>query len=196
MLLTEIVFRIKQTSSKVFKLLLFYSFSSFALHWMTFFGCWYVSNIPSWKAVVLHCLESDYRFADSVIAWRLCVLLSSGWPGSCLQRFNTMPFVFCDFNDVCNYASRNDKSYWLSTTAPIPMMPIAGQEITPYISRCIVCDVPSNAIAIHSQSSEVPECPRGWRSLWIGYSFAMVSVKRNYDRLLWQLLNGSRREVR
>jgi collagen type IV alpha len=96
-----------------------------------------------------------------------------GWPGSCLQRFNTMPFVFCDFNDVCNYASRNDKSYWLSTTAPIPMMPIAGQEITPYISRCIVCDVPSNAIAIHSQSTEVPDCPRGWRSLWIGYSFAM-----------------------
>lgn len=30
-----------------------------------------------------------------------------GQAGSCLQRFSTMPFLFCDFNDVCNYASRN-----------------------------------------------------------------------------------------
>lgn len=99
-----------------------------------------------------------------------------GWPGSCLQRFNTMPFVFCDFNEVCNYASRNDKSYWLSTTAPIPMMPVGGQEIIPYISRCAVCDVPGIAIAIHSQTTEVPFCPVGWDGLWIGYSFAMVDI--------------------
>lgn len=112
---------------------------------------------------------------SSVLIFQYSVVLL-GWPGSCLQRFNTMPFVFCDFNEVCNYASRNDKSYWLSTTAPIPMMPISGQEITQYISRCVVCDVPSNAIAIHSQTTEVPECPRGWRGLWIGYSFAMVSL--------------------
>jgi hypothetical protein len=84
-----------------------------------------------------------------------------------------MPFIFCDFNDVCNYASRNDKSFWLSTTAPIPMMPISGNEISPYISRCIVCDVPSNTIAVHSQTIDIPECPRGWRGLWIGYSFTM-----------------------
>lgn len=58
-----------------------------------------------------------------------------GHAGSCLQRFSTMPFLFCDFNNVCNYASRNDKSYWLSTTAPIPMMPVNEQEIQPYISR-------------------------------------------------------------
>jgi len=101
-------------------------------------------------------------------------LLLSGWPGSCLQRFQTMPFVFCDFNNVCNYASRNDKSYWLSTTAPIPMMPMEGADITPYISRCVVCDVPANSITLHSQTDQVPDCPSGWLSLWIGYSFAMV----------------------
>lgn len=100
-----------------------------------------------------------------------------GVPGSCLTRFNTMPFIFCDFNDVCNYASRNDKSFWLSTTASIPMMPISGHEITPHISRCIVCDVPSNTIAVHSQTIDIPECPRGWRGLWIGYSFTMVGSK-------------------
>lgn len=63
--------------------------------------------------------------------------LISGHAGSCLTRFSTMPFLFCDFNNVCNYASRNDKSYWLSTTAPIPMMPVNEQGIEPYISRYI-----------------------------------------------------------
>jgi integrin beta 8 len=84
-----------------------------------------------------------------------------------------MPFVFCDFTDVCNYASRNDKSYWLSTTAPLPMMPIEGAAISQYISRCSVCDVPANAIAIHSQTIHVPDCPPNWVGLWIGYSFVM-----------------------
>ena len=55
--------------------------------------------------------------------------------GSCINRFSTMPFLFCDFNDVCNYASRNDKSYWLSTNQPIPMMPVADYAIREYISR-------------------------------------------------------------
>jgi len=87
-----------------------------------------------------------------------------------------MPFVFCDFNDVCNYASRNDKSFWLSTTAALPMMPVAGDDITPFISRCVVCDVQANVIAVHSQTIDVPPCPRGWRGLWIGYSFAMVRL--------------------
>nr|KAG5693532.1 hypothetical protein BaRGS_019858 [Batillaria attramentaria] len=49
-----------------------------------------------------------------------------GWAGSCLPRFSTMPFLFCNMNNVCNYASRNDRSYWLSTNAPIPMMPVAA----------------------------------------------------------------------
>jgi len=84
-----------------------------------------------------------------------------------------MPFLFCDFNNVCNYASRSDKSYWLSTTEPIPMMPVAEREIEKYISRCVVCEAPANVMAVHSQSAAVPDCPRGWTSLWIGYSFAM-----------------------
>lgn len=96
-----------------------------------------------------------------------------GHAGSCLPRFSTMPFLFCDFNDVCNYASRNDKSYWLSTGAALPMMPVAEAEIESYISRCSVCEAPANIIAVHSQSIQIPNCPTGWSSLWIGYSFAM-----------------------
>lgn len=41
--------------------------------------------------------------------------------------------------------------------------------------RCVVCEAPSNVIAVHSQSVSIPNCPSGWDSLWIGYSFVMVS---------------------
>lgn len=97
-----------------------------------------------------------------------------GFAGSCVRKFSTMPFLFCDFNNVCNYASRNDRSYWLSTSAPIPMMPVEETAIRQYISRCVVCEAPANVIAVHSQSLTLPECPNGWGSLWIGYSFVMV----------------------
>ena len=63
--------------------------------------------------------------------------MRSGFAGSCVKRFSTMPFMFCDLNNVCNYASRNDKSYWLSTNAPIPMMPVADTAIRQYISRLV-----------------------------------------------------------
>jgi len=97
-----------------------------------------------------------------------------GHAGSCVQRFSTMPFLFCDVNNVCNYASRNDKSFWLSTNEPIPMMPVADVAIRPYISRCAVCEAPNNVLAVHSQTLSIPDCPNGWNGLWIGYSFVMV----------------------
>lgn len=96
-----------------------------------------------------------------------------GFAGSCLPRFSTMPFIYCNVDEVCHYAGRNDKSYWLSTTAPIPMMPVGQAQIPQYISRCSVCEAPSQAIAVHSQDVTIPPCPPGWRSLWIGYSFLM-----------------------
>lgn len=97
-----------------------------------------------------------------------------GSPGSCVRRFSTQPVLVCGQNNVCNYASRNDRSFWLSTSAAIPMMPVQEEEIRQHISRCVVCEVPSNVIAVHSQSNAIPDCPRGWDSLWIGYSFLMV----------------------
>ncbi|MCL4130385.1 UNVERIFIED_CONTAM: hypothetical protein GTU68_037847, partial [Idotea baltica] len=98
-----------------------------------------------------------------------------GGSGSCLRKFHSMPYLFCNLNDVCDFAQRNDYSYWLSTNEPLPMMmtPIAGPEIERYISRCSVCEVPSLSIAIHSQTMDIPDCPNGWDSLWIGYSFVM-----------------------
>ncbi|PIO05183.1 hypothetical protein AB205_0094260, partial [Aquarana catesbeiana] len=98
-----------------------------------------------------------------------------GTAGSCLRRFSTMPFMFCNINNVCNFASRNDYSYWLSTPELMPanMEPLRGRDIQPYISRCTVCEAPAMVIAIHSQTIQIPPCPQGWSSLWIGYSFMM-----------------------
>ncbi|KAK5904152.1 hypothetical protein CesoFtcFv8_005743 [Champsocephalus esox] len=67
-----------------------------------------------------------------------------GQAGSCMRVFSTMPFSSCNMG-TCSYASRNDKSYWLSTTAAVPSFP----------------------------SSSRPECPPRWGSLWSGYSFLM-----------------------
>lgn len=99
-----------------------------------------------------------------------------GSPGSCIRRFSTLPALSCGVNDVCNYASRNDRTFWLTTGEQIPMMPVAEEEMRKYISRCVVCEVPSNVIAVHSQTVETPNCPSGWDGLWSGYSFLMVTL--------------------
>ncbi|KAM7400696.1 hypothetical protein PAMA_005072 [Pampus argenteus] len=95
-----------------------------------------------------------------------------GQAGSCLPVFSTMPFSYCN-KAACHYSSRNDKSYWLSTTASITMMPLFGQEIRFHISRCVVCETVSSAVTFHSQDHAVPVCPPHWRSLWTGYSFLL-----------------------
>lgn len=89
-----------------------------------------------------------------------------------MRMFSTMPFSYCNMAS-CNYASRNDKSYWLSANVPVPMMPVLGHEIQALISRCVVCEAPSRPIAIHSQDTVMPACPYQWRPLWDGYSFMM-----------------------
>ncbi|XP_037088453.1 collagen alpha-2(IV) chain-like, partial [Pollicipes pollicipes] len=98
-----------------------------------------------------------------------------GTPGSCLLKFTTMPYVFCSGNEKCEYAQRNDYSYWLNTPEPMPVMmtPITGVNIQRYISRCSVCEAPTRAIAIHSQDVAIPECPANWETMWTGYSFLM-----------------------
>lgn len=98
-----------------------------------------------------------------------------GSSGSCMQRFSTMPHMYCNTNNVCRVAARNGYSYWLSTPQEMPMAmtPIPAAEVRPYISRCVVCELPAMALAVHSQTVNIPDCPNGWSSLWIGYSFIM-----------------------
>lgn len=128
------------------------------------------------------CLHPSYSLKFTTGLTKYVVFFSPpiGQAGSCLPVFSTMPFSYCN-KAACHYSSRNDKSYWLSTTAPIPMMPLFGQEIISHISRCVVCESTSPAVAFHSQESTIPPCPPGWRSLWTGYSFLSVSIKRDLN---------------
>lgn len=53
---------------------------------------------------------------------------------------------------------------------------MTGTALKEHISRCAVCEIPTQLIAVHSQDSYVPECPLGWSPYYSGYSFAMVTV--------------------
>lgn len=60
-----------------------------------------------------------------------------GAPGSCMRRFSTMPYLYCDSKNVCNVAQRTDYSYWLTTDEPMPqdIKFIPATDVAPYISR-------------------------------------------------------------
>ena len=86
-----------------------------------------------------------------------------------------MPFVHCEVNKNCKYSSRNDFMYWLSgMRSGMLMSPVSVSAVSPFVSRCAVCETPSVHIAVHSQDTSIPDCPLGWSSLWSGYSFMMV----------------------
>jgi hypothetical protein len=109
-----------------------------------------------------------------------------GSAGSCLQKFSALPYLRCDHTNVCYYGQTNDLTYYLSTTEPMPMMPVQRDQIRPYISRCAVCEAPANVMSFHSLSMTPPPCPNGWNILWQGYSFVMVRLKDipSYIRIL------------
>jgi collagen type IV alpha len=119
-------------------------------------------------------LWQGYSFV-SIIGSNRAVGQDLGASGSCLQRFTTMPFMFCNLNNVCSYAENNDDSIWLTTGEPMPMSmtPIPAREMEKYVSRCAVCESTTKLIALHSQSMEIPQCPNTWEEAWIGYSYYM-----------------------
>lgn len=119
-------------------------------------------------------LWDGYSFV-SVIGSSRAVGQDLGQSGSCLRQFSTMPFMFCNLNNVCSYAENNDDSIWLTTGEPMPMSmtPIPAREMEKYVSRCAVCETTTKLIALHSQSMEIPDCPQGWEEAWIGYSYYM-----------------------
>lgn len=120
----------------------------------------------------------DQNFLSLLKVFNLISLdrLFPGQAGSCVPVFSTMPFFVCGVRG-CRYASRNDKSYWLSTKDKAPKRPFDGTSIRNHISRCVVCEAPTSAVALHDPNSkEPPECPENWRGLWSGNSFLMVST--------------------
>uniref|UniRef100_A0A336M5Z3 CSON010633 protein n=1 Tax=Culicoides sonorensis TaxID=179676 RepID=A0A336M5Z3_CULSO len=94
-----------------------------------------------------------------------------GSSGSCIKNFIASTSATCDIEGKCTKGQRNDRSYWLLANGSIGSEPITEETAERLVSRCIVCDVPSAVVAIHSQSNEVPKCPSGWDDLWFGYSY-------------------------
>jgi len=98
-----------------------------------------------------------------------------GAAGSCLPKFGFKVGKQCDTKGDCRGAV---KSHWLSTAE------------SPAVSRCCVCAAPANVIAVHSQTSDVPVCPSGWKGLWTGYSFMMAQSLASpgscLEKLTWR----------
>ena len=100
-----------------------------------------------------------------------------GRPGSCVQRFNTIPFMMCQGrgeHGLCSYSFRNEFTYWLATMNDTFHGNVPSNETEEFISRCSVCRIDASVLAVHSQSASVPDCPMNWISLWDGYSYLMV----------------------
>ncbi|KAJ8307286.1 hypothetical protein KUTeg_015370 [Tegillarca granosa] len=96
-----------------------------------------------------------------------------GTIASCLKQVRVSPFMYCRSSGRCDHIRMNLKSYWLSNNRTIPTITVGQGFISRYISRCAVCEAPNNIIAVHNQTDQVPACPIGWQSVWIGYSFGM-----------------------
>ena len=44
------------------------------------------------------------------------------------------------------------------------------------VSRCSVCEVEGSVLTRHSMTTELPECPEGWESMWTGFTYQSLSV--------------------
>lgn len=100
---------------------------------------------------------------------QLQITLDLGSTGSCVQQLTISP-VLSSVNGSNKHATGNDRSFWLS-------VPNADNLIENKISRCVVCQVPRTVITLHSQKTDVPDCPSGWKGLWKGYSFLAVCIQ-------------------
>jgi len=83
--------------------------------------------------------------------------------------------MFCNINDRCTTASRNDYSYWLSTPQPMtPMMdPVTGSQIRDYISRCSVCEAPTQVGTLSALTSNPVYSPTD--ATYISWCFLAMS---------------------
>merc|ERR1712004_325290 len=134
----------------------------FAKHSQSASGC----NCPAgtrklWHGYsLLHTVGNDLHHVQDL-----------GRSGSCVRHFNHLPTTSCEVGGTCRTANKQEKSYWLSTNEPLPPTSVSGRNIKKYVSTCSVCEAKSTTFAVHSQTNEVPACPNGYRSLWLGYSF-------------------------
>ncbi len=88
-----------------------------------------------------------------------------GRPGSCMRHFASSPLIRLN--------SQLGSVWLVAQTRNETLM----EPTEDYVSRCSVCDVIGSVLTMHSQTTEVPQCPPDWFSLWAGYSFVGVCSK-------------------
>jgi integrin beta 8 len=95
-----------------------------------------------------------------------------------------MPFMFCNINNVCNVANRNDYSYWLSTLEPMtPMMnPISGRPLQNYISRCSVCEATGEVIITCITRDIIEKEHKCWMRVVLEYQIHFVLGLKHVHR--------------
>ena len=104
-----------------------------------------------------------------------------GRAGSCVQQFHPLPFVMCQGRGdqgVCNYAFRNEYSYWLSTMNETMYGEVPINQTEDFVSRCAVCKINAAIVTVHSMTDTLPNCPNEWLTLWEGYSYLMVRLEK------------------
>ena len=121
-------------------------------------------------------LWEGYSFVQSVIADSVFGG-DLGKPGSCMRVFTPAPFTAC--HSSSGKCENTDSLLWSNWLANEQMeegvdIPVGGGRN--FVSRCSVCEVPGSVLTLHSQLTEVPDCPPSWESLWTGFSYWSVST--------------------
>ena len=134
-------------------------------------GNWWLPIITDWSTIVRKkqkCPLWDRTNIFVTLSKKRCFLafLRYIWCKNTLQ--NRLP-TGCASKSIYSSSLLQAKTHISNFGSPVPY------TYTHYFFRCVVCETTANILAIHSQDMNIPDCPRGWESLWIGYSFAMVS---------------------
>lgn len=94
-----------------------------------------------------------------------------------MRKFTRLPFTACHSNGSCG-ESAGDYSNWLAAgySEADEGAEIPEQNIEQFVSRCSACEVEGALLTLHSQTTELPDCPSSWDTFWTGYSFLSVGV--------------------
>ena len=101
---------------------------------------WFLWNTGAIMAdVLLRTVRSLWRHIICTTALLLLARIIFLFPfvgtaSSCLKMFNPIPYMFCNIEGTCRYASNDGKSYWLSTSLDKTNMDITGVDVSLYFS--------------------------------------------------------------
>lgn len=125
--------------------------------------------IHSQTGVVPTC-PTGYQFVRS--GYSLVTIVGSGGggvvelasEGSCPPIFRSQMAAQCR-GTTCDAVSAEDLTGWLST--------FDGGNI---VARCAVCSTSKAPLVVHSYSTTIPNCPTGYVSQRVGYSFLGIRI--------------------